>query len=220
MKSSLMKFVIYAAVFLVLGTVIYIFAFLRPNANRIEDLQLRIEDAHRELPQAVLRDERHPLIRLDLEELENTLSIEDSTYSELREIWYNNYEDFLLETFDDWEIRQLIERIVQQANAENLHIADFPFSQPLSMMTYSDEHAGLPRGIWLTPVTISFVTDYQGLLSILNGFAHENIDNRVIRYSLDRQGEQWSINMQLDILTLTPHPERFNGGYVLYDGAE
>jgi len=221
MKSSLVQFAIYTVIFLVVGVVLFIFAFLRPNAARIEDLHVRIQAEERELYQAIQRDTWHPQLWLYLTELEETLSQEDDKYFELNNVWYNNFERFLPETFNDGEIRQLIERVMHQANAEGVHIADFPYSQPLSRMTYNDNHqGGLPRGIWLTTVSVSFNTDYQGIVAILNGFAQENIDNRVIRYSLDRHGERWSVNMQLDILTQTPHPDRFNGGYLLYDGVE
>jgi len=221
MKSSIVQFVIYIAIFLVLGTVIYIFAFFRPNAARIEELHVSIQAEEAELERAIQRDEWHPQLRLYLTDLEETLSQEDSAYFELSNMWYHNYEHFLPDTFDDGEIRGLIERIANQAGVDGLYIANFPFSQPLSRMTYNDnEYSYLPRGIWLTTVTISFNTDYHGLVAILNGFASENIDNRITRYNLERIEGRLSVNMQLDILTLTPHPDRFNGGYVLYDGVE
>jgi len=216
MKSSLVQFLIYTAIFLVLGAVIYVFAFFRPNAARIEDLEVRIEAEERDLYLAAQRDEMHPQLILDLTELEYALSREEAAYFELSEAWQANYARFLPETFNEWELRQLIERVVASPHAHGLHIHDFPYSQPLSRMAYNDNYLGLPQGIWVTPVTISFNADYLGLVAILNGFAQENIDNRILRYSLERNGEAWSVNMQLDILTQTPHPYRFNGNYTVY----
>ena len=220
MKSPFVQFAIYTAIFLALGAVIYVFAFYRPNVARIEDLQLRILQEEDNLENARWRDERHPELRLELDNLETTLSIEEEAYFEMRDAWNNYYRPFLPDTFDDGEIRQRIERVVQP-HSEGLHIHDFPYSQPESRMTYDEYNPyAPPRGIWLTPVTIAFRTDYHGLIAIMNGFAQEDMDNRIITYSLSRYGEHWNVTMQLDILTQTPHPDRYNGDYYVYDGGE
>ena len=217
MTSSLVRFIVYTAGFLLVGAIIYFFVFLRPNANRIEALEQEIAAAHIELDAAIVRGEMHPQLRLDVDRLSGELDSEESAFERVQEMWQNGYVRFLPATFDDADMRQRIERIAGPYS-EGLNI-DFHYSQPMSVMNYNENNpAGLPEGVWLTPVDVSFYADYNGTIAILNGFAHEGIDNRIVEYSLNRQGNGWHVFLRIDMLTQTPSPHRFNGNYVVYSG--
>ena len=205
--KPIVQFAIYTAVFLVLGAVIYVFAFLRPNANRIVELERDIVEAREELISAALRDEYHPQLQLDLQRLTDALGNESSSYNHTRQLWDDNFEQFLPEIFDESNMRNMIERIVNpHANMSNI---DIGYSQPLGMMHHDEDSPnGLPLGIWQTTITITFATHYDGLIAILHGFANEGVDNRIISYTLERHGDMWNAILQLEVLTQTPHPYR------------
>ena len=213
--SSMVKFAVFTGVFLLVGAIIYFFAFLRPNAGRAEQLRLDIEAARAELVVAAQRDEIHPQLRADVDRMREELNQEQNTWEHVSQNWINNYARFLPETFDDNYMWHRIHRIVYPHSNE-LSI-DFLHSQPLGAMRYDDNNPnGPPEGIWLTPIDVVFSTSYEGLLEILNGFAHEGIDNRVLDYNLSRQHELWNVRLRLDILTQTPSPHRYNGDYTVY----
>ena len=213
--SSPVKFVVYTAIFLVVGAVIYFFAFLQPNGNRIEQLRLDIEAARAELEIASQRDDIHPQLQTDVYRLREELSQEQSAWEHASQEWTDNYARFLPEVFDDGDMWQRIHHIVYP-HSDVFHV-DFLYSQPLGVMRYSDNNPnGPPEGIWLTPVDVTFLTGYEGLIAILTGFANAGIDNRVIEYTLSRQNELWDVRLRLDILTQTSHSHRYNGDYTVY----
>lgn len=218
MKSTLIKFGIYMAGLLVLGAVIYIFAFLRPNANRIESLHLDIAAAHIELEAARGRDNIHPELLMDVERLTGEVSNQESDWERSRNVWDNYFAQHLPAIFDEADIRQRIDGIVRP-HSESLNMY-FPYSQPRSVMSYNEDNPhGLPEGIWLTPIEVSFTASYGSLITILDSLAHIGIDNRIVEYSLHREGDGWNVSLQLDILTQTPHPYRYNRDYSVRDGA-
>ncbi|MCL2572610.1 MAG: hypothetical protein FWE11_09425 [Defluviitaleaceae bacterium] len=212
MKSSLIKFVIYLAAILVIGAVIYVFAFLRPNAARIEALERDIVAAQAGLIVAQQRDEMHPQLLQDVERLFRELEQEEGAWTHAREAWAADYLRFLPEVFDDGMMQHHISMIVAP-HGEGLDI-QFGHSQPIGTMHYNENN--VPEGIWLTSVDISFTADYDGLISILNGFAHEGMDNRIISYSLTREGNRWNVHLRLDVLTQMPSPYRHNGNYSVH----
>ena len=216
MKSSLVSFAAYLAVILVVGAAIYFFAFLRPNANRIEALERDIEAARIELVDAASRDELYEHLSEDLRRLQAEREYVEGTYRSITDEWRNHYEGFLPYTFDEWDISHRIESIVRP-HSDTLNV-EFSYSVPLSTMHYNEDNPeGLPEGIWLTPVNVTFLADNNGLNSVLDGFAHAGIDNRIINYTLNRYSNAWNVTIRLDILTQTPHPYRFNGNYVVVE---
>ena len=213
--SSTVKFAMYTGIFLLVGAVIYFFAFWRPNSSRAEQLTLDIEAARAELTVAAQRDEIHPQLRSDVDRMREELNQEQSTWEHVSHQWIYNYARFLPDVFDDGDIWYRIHRIVSP-HSEVLTI-EFDYSEGLGAMRYNDSNPnGPPEGIWLTPVSVGFITSYEGLIAILNDFAHEGIDNRVIEYTLNRQYDRWNVQLRLDILTQTPPPHRYNGDYTVY----
>lgn len=205
--KPIVQFAIYTAVFLVLGAVIYVFAFFRPNANRIVGLEQSIIEAREELVVAAQRDEYHPTLQHNLQRLSETLAQERGTYYSIRPLWDNYFAEFLPETFDESDIRNRIERIVNPH--ANMSSVDIGYSQPLGVMHHDEDSPnGLPLGIWQTTITITFATHYDGLMTILNDFIHEGIDNRIVTYSLERHGDMWNAIVELEVLTQTPQPYR------------
>ncbi|MCL2360422.1 MAG: hypothetical protein FWC73_01250 [Defluviitaleaceae bacterium] len=213
------RFAIYAIMFLLLGAVIYIFAFFRPNANRIEDLERSIIAAELELINAAARDEMYPILLMELEALNNTLNSEEGQYIDMSNLWAEGFLRFMPDAFYEEDMRRRIDGIVHP-NVENLHVEIY-YSQPLTTMNHSDQDPyGLPRGIWQTPVGIYFYATYEGLINVLTNFANGDFDNRINGYEIERDGERWRVSLRVDILTQTPPRYRFNGNYILEDGVE
>ena len=209
--TSLGRIAVYTLLFLLLGAVLYFFAFWRPNVNRIEQLNREIRAAQIGLEEASRRGAYHSQLLLDVARLNSELYHEERAYERANNEWNSGYLHFLPTFFDDADIMQRVSRIVSPYS-ERLDV-DFMYSQPLGTMRYNEGyHNGLPEGVWLTPVNVSFFTNYDGIIAILNGFAHEGIDARVVDYSLSRQGNMWDVSVQLDILTQTPS-YRHNGDY-------
>jgi len=212
-------FAIYFIGFLLVGALLYVFVFFRPNANRIEDLERRIIAEEQELEHAEQRTEIHPYLLLELEELLNTLTSEEGNYHDARGSWDNRFSQFIPDVFDEEEVRRLIDGIVHP-NVENLHV-EINFSEPLTPMSHNDQDSdSLPRGLWMTPVSVNFTATYEGLINVLTNFADANFDNRIIGYNLESEGERWRVELRVDILTETPPRYRFNGNYAVYDGSE
>jgi len=213
--SSAVKFVVYTAIFLLVGAVIYFFAFWQPNARRVEQLHIDINNAQAELALAVQRDEIHPQQRALVDRLHEELSHEQSNWERVSQEWNDNYGRFLPDTFDEEDIRQRIIRIINHYG-DGLHL-EFMYSQPIGVMRYNDNsQGGPPEGIWLTTIDIVFSATYDGFVSILSGFAHEGIDNRIISYNMYRQYDMWNVRLRLDVLTQTPNAHRYNGDYIVY----
>jgi len=216
MKSSMIKFGAYIAVFLLVGALIYVFAFFRPNANRITGLEQDIAAAHIELEEARRREAVHPQVQYDVQRLTNELNYEESGWERARGQWYSNFDPFLLDEFDIAYIEQRIDGIIRP-HSEIINMY-FSYSLPQSMMSYNENNPdGPPEGIWQTTANITFYAGYDSLIAILQGFANAGFDNRVVDYSLTRHNDSWRVNLQLDILTQTPHPYRFNGNYIVHD---
>jgi len=212
-------FAIYAIGFLLLGAVLYIFAFYRPNANRIETLNQNIAAAEIELVRAAERDEMHPYLHMYLEELRTTLDQEEGNYNHMTSLWENQFLYFIPHEFYEEDIRRRIDGIVHP-NVENLHVEIF-YSQPLTSMSHNDQNSnGLPRGIWKTPVGVNFFSTYEGLTNVLTNFANADFDNRIVSYNFERDGDRLRVTLYVDILTQTPPRYRFNGDYVLDDNGE
>ena len=213
--STPIRFVIYTAIFLLIGAVIYFFAFWRPNANRVEQLHIEIDAARAELMLAAQRDEIHPQVRADAERLREEHNREQSNWEYISQDWENNYGRFMPEVFDDDEMRHRIHNIVYP-HAGAFHV-EFLYSQPLGMMRYNESSPnGPPEGVWLTPVDVNFSVNFNGLVEILRGFANAGIDNRILEYDLTRHYEQWNVRLRLEILTQRPAYHRYNGDYAVY----
>ena len=214
MRTAIITFVIYTAIFLVVGGLIYFFAFFRPNTNRVEQLNRDIATARAELAAASQIDGMVPELQRDIERLGHELDQAQSEWDNISHEWQNNHMRFLPEVFDEWDIRERIDRIAMP-HSFGLHV-EFLYSQPLGAMSNNGNPDGLMEGVWLTPVNISFAASYEGLVAILQGFAHEGIDNRVVEYTLTRNWDQWDVVMRLDVLTQMPHPYMNSGNYISY----
>ena len=214
MRAFLITTVIYTAIFLAVGAAIYFFAFWRPNVSRVEQLRREIDGARIELVMAAQRDEARPQLQYDIERLDDELNHAQSDWDRISNVWLNEYLRFMPDIFSDADTMERVYHIIAP-HAHNLHI-DLLYSQPLSEMNHDEANQnGLAEGVWLTPANISFVTGYDGLMAILNGFAHQEIDNRIVEYTLTRQGDQWQVAMRLDVLTQMTPPHRNNGGYIV-----
>lgn len=212
MKTSIITFAVYTLIFLVIGMAVYFFAFWRPHRNRVDQLNQDIYIARAELVTASQRDDMSPELQQDIERLHYELAQVQRELEYVNRDWQYDHLRFLPEVFNELEMRERIYRITT-SNSYNLSVY-FLYSQPLGVMNYNDYSPnGLPEGIWVTPVNVSFSSDYDGLMAILNGFAHEGLDNRIVDYTIQRQGDQWSIFMRLDILTRTPQPYRYSSYY-------
>jgi len=207
-------FMIYTVVFLVIGALLYVFAFFRPNANRVEDLERRVAAEEQELEAAILRSENHPELHYELEKLRIILEEEEGHYLFMNQVWADRFSPFVPETFEEDSLRWSLEGMLHP-NVENLQV-EILFSEPLCIT--SDYDAGdLPRGLWMTPIQLSFSATYEDVINVLTALANTNFDNRVIGYSLERDGDRWRVVLRVDVLTETPPPGRFNGEYVTYD---
>ena len=208
MRTALINFAIYTAIFLVVGGIIYFFAFFRPNSNRVAQLNRDIAAANAELVMAAQSEGIIPQLRSDIERLGHELEQIQRTWDNVSQEWHNSHLQFLPEVFDEMDITERINRIVAPFS-HSLHIY-FQYSRPFGTMSYSSPYS-LPEMIWLTPVTVSFIAAYGNIIEILSGFAHEWIDNRIVEFTLNRFGDEWEVVMRLDVLTQTPHPYRHNG---------
>ena len=218
MKSSLGRFLVYTVGFLLAGALIYFFAFWRPNANRVEQLERDIASARITLADAAQWGERLPQLEANLALLSEQLNQEQSAWEYVSMEWQNDYGRFLPEIFDEASIRQRIEYIVNPYSS--FMDVSFHYSQPMGAMSYNDNNPyGPPEGIWMTPINVAFAADYNGIMAILNGFAHEGFDNRIVAFNLARQGNLWLVAMRLDILSRTPSPSGYNGDYII-DGSD
>jgi len=208
MKTRIITFAIYTLIFLAVGALIYFFAFWRPNRNRADQLNRDIEAALTEQVMAASREEMMPQLLNDIERLGHELGQAQSDWEHVSRAWQYEHLRFIPEVFNELDIRERIYRITT-SHSHSLQVY-FQYSQPLGVMNYSYGNPdSLPNGIWLTPVIISFTADYESFIAILNGFAHEWIDNRIVDYSMYRQGSQWAVEMRLDVLTQTPQPDRY-----------
>ena len=213
------RLAIYGAAFLVLVSALYFFAFFRPNQRRIEQLHIDIAAANVELSAAVLRSEFYPQRMLEFAQLMDELERQEAGWYGVLQLWQQDYLRFMPETVDDADITHRIQQIVSP-HAGHVDV-QFLYSQPLGVMNYSENNPnGPPEGVWLTPIYVSFSVGHSGLLEILRTFASSGIDNRVIAYELNRNGDMWNALLRLDILTQTPSPHRFNGEYVVDDTEE
>jgi len=77
--------------------------------------------------------------------------------------------DTLPENFDDADILRRIQRIAE------------PYSQGLQV-SFSEPYEGV---VCTTIASIHFISDYTGLMTVLNGFAQDNTVNRIVQYTLD-----------------------------------
>ncbi|MCL2378189.1 MAG: hypothetical protein FWC77_03585 [Defluviitaleaceae bacterium] len=204
---TIVSFMVYLLIFLLLGGVIYFFAFWRPQGNRVEQLNQEIYDARAELAVAISRDEMSPELLYEVERLGHELSQAQSDWESVYRDWQYNYVSFLPEVFNEADMRERIYRIATP-HSHSLNVY-FQYSQPFGVRSNSYPY-GLPEGIWLTPVNVSFTAGFEGIMAILYGFANEGIDNRIVEYTLSRNGDQWEVGMRLDILTQFPQPYRYN----------
>ena len=200
--SAPVKFAIYTAVFLLLGAAIYFFAIWRPNARRTQQLHYDIAIAQAELELAPQRAVAHANLYAALQRYQEEFQQEQYNYDHVHQIWTDHFARFLPVSLTEDEMRQRIHHTVDPYG-HGLSI-EFAASQPLGLMRYSTNPNGLPQGIWLTPITIDFTTNYDGLVAILAGFAQEGIDNRVINYTLTRHDYHWNVRLRLDVLTQKP----------------
>ena len=204
MKTTIISFVIYTLIFAAVGGIIYFFAFWRPHGNRVLNLNRDIHYAQAELVQAALRDEMSPVVIEAVMHLGEELARAQNDWDYVNRNWQYDYLRFLPETFNELEMRERIYRIAT-SQSHNLQV-HFQHSQPFGTMHQSYYNPyGPPEGLWLTPVDVAFTASYEGLVAILNGFAHEGIDNRIVEYTLQRQGDQLEVVIRLDILTRGPH---------------
>jgi len=210
--TTIVTFAIYALIFLVIGAAVYFFAFWRPNGNRVEQLNRDIYTARSQLATAAHRDEMYPELRYDIDRLGRELYQVQRDGGYVSRDWQYQHLRFLPETFNELDIRERIYRVATYYS-HNLNV-NFQYSQPLGVMNYNyNSPYDLPQGIWVTPIDISFTASYDGIMAILNGFAHEEIDNRIVDYTLHRNGDQWNVVLRMDVLTQTPQPYRYNREY-------
>ena len=207
---TIISFLIYTLIFLVIGAAIYFVAFWRPNSNRVEQLNSDIDAARVELVMAGQRNETYPQLTSEVEQLGNELNQAHSNMENIYREWRYGYLRFLPEIFNELDITERIHRIATP-HSHSFVSVDFLDSQLLGMVSdnYNNLY-GLQEGIWLTPVNISFTTGYEGLIAILNGFAYEGVDNRIVEYTLHRYGDLWDVVVRMDVLTLTPHSGHTN----------
>lgn len=203
---TIVAFVIYVAIFLVVGGAIYFFLFFRPNTNRVGQLNQDMAAAHTELALARERESLNPQRLEDLERMGHELEQAQREWDNISREWHHEHLLFLPEVFDDHDIMERINRIAAPYS-HNMSV-DFLYSRPFGETAYNGDTDGLHDGIWLTPVNITFTASYNGLISILSGFAHEWVDNRVVEYTMQRNWNQWDVVLRLDVLTQTPHPYR------------
>jgi len=199
--KTIVSFLIYLLIFVVIGGALYFFAFWRPNANRVYQLNHDIYAARAELDIVYYFEHIIPELQEDIERLSAELYQAQGDWDNVDQVWQSNYLRFLPESFNELAIRERIYSITT-SRSHNLNV-EFQESQPFPYNTI--HHDNPSTAIWLTPVTISFTANYEDIITILNGFAHEELDNRIIQYSLNRQGDQWQVQMRLDILTQTPN---------------
>jgi len=204
MNSSIARFIMYTGLFLVVGAALFVFAFFRPNARRVEDLEAAIETANYNLAAAASRDELHPQMEFEVQNQEYLLDSWENWFRHMRDTWHNYYAHFMPDFFDEWDLRQRIDRIVSP-HSGSVQI-EVHHGQQSTALHYSESGAyGMSPGIWVTPVWVTFSTSYNGLIEVLRGFTNEGIDNRIIEYSLNRVGDDmWDVHMRLDVITEAP----------------
>jgi len=196
--KTIVSFLIYLAIFMVIGGALYFFAFWRPNTNRVYQLNRDIYDARIELDIVSQLDDMIPELLEDIERLGQELYRAQGEWDSVNQIWQNNYLRFLPEPFNELAIRERIYSITT-SRSHNLNV-NFQESQPFPYNSFN--HDTQAANIWLTPITISFTANYDDIISILSDFAHEELDNRIIQYSLNRQGDQWQVQLRLDVLSV------------------
>ena len=200
--TSVSKFFLFAVIFLMIGAVIYFFAFWRPNTRRVEQLRRDIIAAEAALEAAIQVEEMIDQTDFDEERYLHEYSQAQAALMQAAQDWNNRFAPFMPEVFYEWDIRYRIDNIVRP-HAETLNIT-IPDSQLLGALT-QDDNPEIPQdGVWLTPISLNFITGTEGLTAILYGFANEGIDNRILEYNIFRQDNAWNVTMQLDILTRTP----------------
>jgi len=197
MKSALIKFAMYTAIFLVVGILVYFFVFARPNSRRIEELNYEIAAAQDELIRAAGRDAYYPELVLNVAQASEELSREQEAFGQVSHVWNSEYAQYLPESVVHADIYQRVYRITSPHDA-TINTME---SQPLGTIVYDEHGTDSQPGLWLTPVNVSFVVSYESLIQILNSFANEGIDNRVVVYNMNRLGDMWDVSLQLDILT-------------------
>jgi len=203
--KTIVSFLIYLLIFVVIGGAIYFFAFWRPNTNRVYQLNRDIYEARAELEIVSQLGDMIPQLREDIERLGQELSQAQGDWYSIDQVWQENYLRFLPESFNELAIRERIYSITT-SRSHNLNVT-FQDSQPFPYN--SQNHNNPSAGIWLTPVIINFTASYDDLVSLLNSLAHEELDNRIVQYSLTRQGDQWNVQLRLDILTQAPYPNGY-----------
>ena len=197
MSSSIGRFIMYTVIFLVVGFAVYFFAFMRPNARRVEALNHEIVAAQNELAAAALRDLVHPQLVAYVDQAADDLSREQENFDHVNREWVNEYARFMPEFVNADDLTQRIQRITTPHNAE-IQVQE---SQPLGTMVYDENSSTNQPGLWLTPIHINLTVDYSELVQILDGFANEGIDNRITSYTLHRNGDLWDVWLRLDVLT-------------------
>ena len=211
--KDLIAFATYAAIFLLVGALLYFFAFWRPNAGRVDRLNQDIEAARADLVAASQLNEMRPQLEYDLERVRHELYQAQRDWERVSHNWHDGFQRFLPEAFNGVEIMDRTISIVQP-HSHSLDI-DIRESQPVMAANHYYGDAGNPlEGLWLTPVYITFTASYDGMIAIFNDFAHAGFDNRIVEFSLNRQNNWWDVTARVDILSRGPQGDSngFNGG--------
>ena len=216
MKTTIIAFVTYGAIFLLVGALLYFFAFWRPNANRVYQLNQDIEAARANLAAATQMNEMRPQLEDDLSRQRYELYHARGEWERVSQEWQDGYRRFLPDFFNDVDVMDRIIRIVEP-HSHNLNI-DIHHSRPLMTPSHTDGYTS-QEGLWLTPVHISFTASYDGLITIFYDFAHAGIDNRVVDFSLNRENSWWDVTARIDMLSLAPQADGDSNGLNLHPPA-
>ena len=216
MKTTIITFVTYAAIFLLVGALLYFFAFWRPNANRVYQLNLDIAAAHTDLAAAAQMNERRPQLEYDLSRQRHELYQARGEWERVSQEWDHGYRRFLPDFFNEVDIMDRAIRIVEP-HSHNLNV-NIQQSTPLMTPSHNGGYTSA-EGLWLTPVHITFTAGYEGLIAIFNDFAHAGIDNRIVDFSLNRQNNWWDVTARIDVLSLAPQPDGDSNGFNLHPPA-
>jgi len=201
--KTLISFVIYALIFLAIGALLYFVLFWRPTQNRVQALNRDIITAQAELIVARDRDDTSAQIQQDIDRLDGEIVHAQSEKEHAYRIWESQYLDFLPDEFNEQDIHMRIGNIIAP-HAGSYHIY-YVHTMPFGVITHNDNNPnGPPEGIWLTQINVSFSASYNSLIEILSGIAREDIDNRVVEYTLHRNGSLWDVVLRVDMLTRAP----------------
>lgn len=159
----------------VFAIALYFLLYLRPVINDLRALNQSVTQLYAELADAESINQQHAALL--------------GEHSALMQAW-DCYQTTLPQVFDGALALRRIQAIVYP-HAENVQLAFFDKSVRESMFS--------------TTATIRFVATYGGLMEVLEGFATDGRDNRVVSYSVSaggNEGDLMDIMLQVEFLSL------------------